>query len=183
MSDMNEWTLKAETLLVLRCQLRDPVAFEALVTQCSGRIRYYIMRLIGPKEDLDDILQKVWLSVWTTLPRLRKPDSFRPWLYAIARTTAFQTLRGRVIEVPLDEAIAAPEPEEDSFAPQDAAAIHAALDHMPVLHKEVLVLRFLEEMTYEEIAAVVGCSVGTVRSRIHYGKKSLRRIMEESTDV
>jgi RNA polymerase sigma-70 factor (ECF subfamily) len=56
--------------------------------------------------------------------------------------------------------------------------IHAALDELPPEQREVLVLRFLEEMSYEEIARVVGCQLGTVRSRIFYGKRALRQVLE-----
>ena len=64
--------------------------------------------------------------------------------------------------------------EESDFSPEDAARIHAALDELPPEQREVLVLRFLEEMSYEQIASVVGCQLGTVRSRIYYGKRALR---------
>ena len=60
--------------------------------------------------------------------------------------------------------------EEPKFSPEDAARIHAALDRLEPMHREVLVLRFLEELSYEEIGQVVDCPVGTVRSRIHYAK-------------
>jgi RNA polymerase sigma-70 factor (ECF subfamily) len=86
--------------------------------------------------------------------------------------------RTRRVE-PLDEA-SVREPEgEEPFSPEDAARIHAALDQLPPEQREVLVLRFLEDMTYEQIAGVVGCQLGTVRSRIHYGKQALRRLLDQ----
>lgn len=172
----NRLTL-ADEILVLRCQVRDERAFEQLVMDYDAKLRYYARRLTGGIEHEDDVMQTVWLAVWTQLPRLRRPQSFRVWLYRIARNTALQSLRQRPF-VPLEDEIPAPEEPEERFTPEEAAAVHAALDRLSPHHREVLVLRFLEGLSYEEIAGIAGCSVGTVRSRIYYGKRSLRSEME-----
>ena len=69
------------------------------------------------------------------------------------------------------------EAEEPSFAEEDAAAIHRALSEIGVKHREVLVLHFLEDLSMAEIATVVGCSEGTVKSRIHYAKRAMKEIL------
>ena len=168
----------AEKVLVLRCQLGDEAAFERLVAEYGGKVRYYVRRLVGQDRDEDDILQSVWLAVWTQLPRLRHPDAFRTWLYRIARNLALQRTQHRPSPAPLEDSYAAPANEKERFGPEEAAAVHAALDRISAAHREVLVLRFLEGLAYEEIAEIVGCSVGTVRSRIYYGKRNLRNSME-----
>src|SRR2546422_298407 len=71
---------------------------------------------------------------------------------------------------------------DEAFSPEDAIAIHAALDRMTPEHREALILRFVEEMSYEQIAAVTGVSVGTVRSRLHYAKRALRHLLERTDD-
>lgn len=172
----NQSTL-ADEILLLRCQVRDERAFEQLVAHYDGKLRYYVRRLTGGIEHEDDVLQNVWLAVWVQLPKLRNPERFRVWLYRIARNIALQRYRQR-LAVPLDEDVPTPEPPEERFTPEEAAAVHAALDRITPQHREVLVLRFLEGLSYEEIAGVVGCSVGTIRSRIYYGKRSLRSEME-----
>jgi RNA polymerase sigma-70 factor, ECF subfamily len=130
------------------------------------------------QNDVEDVLQDVWLDVVRGLARLEDPQALVAWLYRIARDKAYGRLRkARRLELPLDEAQLAEEPVEDSaedFSAEDAATIHAALDELRPEQREVLVLRFLEEMSYEQIARVVGCRVGTVRSRIHYAKRALR---------
>jgi RNA polymerase sigma-70 factor (ECF subfamily) len=70
------------------------------------------------------------------------------------------------------------EAEEPSFAEEDAAAIHAALGAIALKHREVLVLHFLEDLSMADIAQIVGCSEGTVRSRIFYGKKAMKEILK-----
>ncbi|MBI2431479.1 MAG: sigma-70 family RNA polymerase sigma factor [Candidatus Hydrogenedentes bacterium] len=171
----------AEQLLLIRCQAGDEFAFTRLVSTFDSRLRYFVRRIIDSPSEADDLMQNIWLTVWRQLPKLRRLESFRPWLYRIARNAALQTLRGRRQELPLEPDVpltAQPEAELDVLSAQ---AIHAALDKISVLHKEVLVLRFLEDMSYEAIAEVVGCTVGTVRSRIYYGKEALRREMETAT--
>jgi RNA polymerase sigma-70 factor (ECF subfamily) len=85
----------------------------------------------------------------------------------------------KLVQQPLEEAeLNDCEGEEVSLSPDEAAAVHAALDQLPAEQREVLVLRFLEDLSYEEIARVVGCQLGTVRSRLHYGKQALRKALD-----
>jgi RNA polymerase sigma-70 factor (ECF subfamily) len=73
------------------------------------------------------------------------------------------------------------EAEEPSFADEDAAAIHLALSQIGLRHREVLVLHFLEDMSIAEIAETVGCSEGTVKSRMHYAKRAMKEILSGGT--
>jgi RNA polymerase sigma-70 factor (ECF subfamily) len=171
-----------ERLLVVRAQAGDAEALAELVERYSPRLRYFLRKLVGA-EQAEDALQDVWLDVVRQLPRLKDPQALVAWLYRIARDRAYGLLRKSRRAEPLDEAsVADSAADEEEFSPQDAARIHAALDRLPPEQREVLVLRFLEEMTYEQIAGVVGCQLGTVRSRIHYGKQALRRFLEEEQD-
>ena len=105
----------------------------------------------------------------------RRSGTLTAWLYRIARDRTFRDLRKRrLIHASLDDIdVPADAADEGEFTAEDAARIHAALDGLVPEHREVLVLRFLEEMTYEDIARVAGCLVGTVRSRLHYAKLRL----------
>ena len=194
-----------ERVLVVRAQAGDEAALAELVERFSPRLRYFLRKLLGPAEchrahslqrggeerhrgrslqnDAEDALQDVWLDVVRGLARLEDPQALVAWLYRIARDKAYGRLRkARRLELPLDEA-QLEEPaasESDEFSAEDAAKIHAALDELPAPQREVLVLRFLEEMSYEEIARVVGCQVGTVRSRIHYAKRAVKARIQGS---
>jgi RNA polymerase sigma-70 factor, ECF subfamily len=170
-----------ERLLVVRAQAGDDAAFTELVEQYSPRLRYFLRKLLASADGAEDALQDVWLDVFRHLPRLADPQALKAWLYRIARDRAFGRLRkAKRLEQPLDEAsvVDPAAPDENDFSAVDAARIHAALDELPPEQREVLVLRFLEEMSYEEIARVVGCQLGTVRSRIYYGKRALKRALE-----
>jgi RNA polymerase sigma-70 factor (ECF subfamily) len=168
-----------DSLLAVRAQAGDEAAFVELVERYSPRLRYFLRKVVG-RPDVEDQLQEVWLDVFRHLPRLADPQALRAWLYRIARDRAFGRLRKTRREESLDEAemIDPAAANGEPFTPEDAARIHAALDRLPEDQREILVLRFLEEMSYEEIARVVGCQLGTVRSRLHYGKQALRRLLE-----
>ena len=174
-----------EQVLVLRSQAGDADAFDELVARYAPRIRYYLLKLLGDTEAAGDASQEVWLDVHRGITRLRQPGSFRPWLYRIARDRASRAIREARARIPLidgaDLASAADEAGEE-FTPEDAERIHRALDRLSAEHREVLLLRFLEDLPYEEIAQVTGCNLGTVKSRIHYAKKLLRHEIERLID-
>ena len=165
-----------ERVLVVRCQAGDERAFEELIARYHARLRAYVVRMLGgDAHAAEDALQEVWLDVFRGAPKLRDAGAFRGWLYRLARDRAYRLLRkrGRIVE-PLDEQVAAEaeDPEED------VELLHDALDRLAPAHREALWLRYVERMSYEQIAALVGCGLGTVRSRIFYAKRALKRDIE-----
>ena len=173
-----------DQVLVLRCQAGDDRAFEELVQRFGVRLRYYVARLAGSPNGVEDVLQDVWVDVYRNLGRLRSPGALRVWLYRIARDKAFRRLRERTRRPQALDELEALEARRDEprFSASDAERVHACLDRLTAEHREVLALRFLEQMTYEDIARVVGCPLGTVRSRLHHAKLALRREMERTRD-
>jgi RNA polymerase sigma-70 factor, ECF subfamily len=169
-----------ERLLVLRAQASDAAAFAELIERYQRRLRYYLAKMLGG-DRADDAMQEVWFDVFRALPALREAQRFSPWLYRIARDRAYRELRKRRVTFGASDALdVADEGADEEFTADDAAAVHEALDRLSPEHREALLLRFIESMSYEQIAAVTGCSVGTVRSRIHYAKHALRQIIERS---
>jgi RNA polymerase sigma-70 factor (ECF subfamily) len=168
-----------ERVLVLRCQARDEAAFEEIVARYAPRLRYYLRKMLGGAPAAEDALQDVWLAAFRGLPGLIEPAAFSAWIYRLARDRAFRELRRRRSCFPLEEFDVIEEPAAaDDFSSDDAAQIHQALDALLPEHREVLVLRFMECMSYEQIAGILGCQLGTVRSRLHYAKRALRRVIE-----
>jgi RNA polymerase sigma-70 factor, ECF subfamily len=169
-------------VLVLRGQAGDESAFAELVERYTPRLRYYLRKMLSDAHAAEDVLQDVWLDVFRALPRLGDTGAFTAWLYRIGRDRAFRVLRRRRVYRPLIEADLPAADASEEFGAADAEAIHQALDLLAPEHREVLVLRFLEEMSYEDIARVAGCELGTVRSRLHYAKRALRRALEGRCD-
>jgi RNA polymerase sigma-70 factor (ECF subfamily) len=168
-----------ERLLVMRCQTGDEEAYREIVERFSPRLRYFLQKLIGRGDRIEDLLQDVWIDVFRQLPRLQEAGAFTSWIYKITRGKGTLALRRNGREPPtteLPELAAAPMDPELPLA--DPARLHAALDELPAEQREAVVLRFLEELSYEEIGQIVGCPLGTVRSRIHYAKQALQKLLE-----
>ena len=178
MPDKADWLYTS--LLVLRCQAGDPAAFEELVSLYQSGLRFFLRKMLGEIHGADDLFQEVWLDVFKGIAKLTHPEAFRTWLYQVARHRVCRELRKR--RQPLssleDIDVAGTSEGEAEFGAEDAEKVQAALSQLKPDQREVLLLRFLEEMSYEDIARVLGCRLGTVRSRIHYAKAALRRIME-----
>jgi RNA polymerase sigma-70 factor (ECF subfamily) len=171
-----------QRLLVLRCQAGDETAFASLVEQYQPALRYYLRKVLSGVCDADDVLQEVWLDVFRSIARLVDADAFRGWLYQVARARALKQFRKRCLNFqPLDEAEATDAgSNNEAFTTEAVEIVHQAIDLLPAAQREVVVLRYIEGMSYEEIARIVGCQVGTVRSRLHYAKQALRTQLEKA---
>jgi RNA polymerase sigma-70 factor (ECF subfamily) len=170
-----------EQILVMRCQTGDVAAFTELVERYGPRVHYYLRKTFGRIDGADDAFQDVWFVAFRKIRELTDTTAFLTWLYQIARNRAYCELRKRRLPVrAIEEAgqVTDPAAEGPDFTAEDGERIHHALDKLAMEHREVLVLRFLEGMAYEEIAAVTGCGIGTVKSRLHYAKRALRQILE-----
>jgi len=169
-----------EHVLITRCQLRDRQALAELIKQYERSIRYFIRRLVSDTDLADELFQDTWLTVIRKIHTLENPERFAVWLYRIARNRVYQELRRKKQVLELDESMEAPDnPEEEVLSVEDVSKLHRCLGELKPLQKEALMLRFIERMSYEEIAEVLDCNVGTVRSRIHYAKQVLRTKLEE----
>jgi len=171
--------------LVEQLQSDDAEAFESLFNS-YGKLVYRTAYLItGDRREAEDILQEVFVAVWkgrrTFDPAKGK---FTTWLHRITvnecsrrhnrRRIAFLSLEQEEIKgyCPRNPAEL---PEEIMISKEEYERLMAALGSLDTKHRSVLVLRFFNELSYEEIASVVGVSLGTVKSRIHYSLKTLRQ--------
>jgi len=169
-----------EQLLLLRCQIGDKDAFAELIERYERPLRYFINRLLDNSELTEDIYQDTWLTVIRRIHGLREIDAFPAWLYRIARNKVYQQLRKKKNVSRLDENIAVEDhAEDDDFSVEDAAKVHKCLKELPPEYREVLMLRFLEQMSYQQISQVLNCKLGTVRSRLYYAKLALKKELEK----
>jgi RNA polymerase sigma-70 factor (ECF subfamily) len=175
-----------ERVLVLRAQVGDRAAFHELVTLYQERLIYYVHRLVHDSHQSLDILQQVWLDVFRTLGKLQSPGAFRVWLYRIAHDRVVTYIRRQIADSDAHEQIAVDAIETEHWNDLDllenAELVHFALNKLSVIHREIMTLRFLEEMHVKEIARVTECSEGTAKSRLHYAKNAMRRIIAEERD-
>ncbi len=177
---MNERHQILEQILILRCQMGDKAAFAELFNRHEAPLRYFVSHLLADKQTSDDMLQEIWLSVLAKISTLKKADAFRAWLYRIARNKVYQQLRRTQQATKIQEELPLiAETEDCEFSAEDAERIHQSLAKLKIEHREALMLRFLEQMPYQQMAEVTGCNVGTIRSRIHYAKLALRQELEK----
>ena len=165
--------------IVFRCRGGDRTAFEELFELYQPRLKYYVRRLDN-STNADDILQDTWLTVFKKVHKLKDPEAFNVWLYRIARNRVYSGFRRkeRFVSLPEENNLPVSGNNELVFDADDAEKLHKALNVLKPYHREVLTLSFIEQMSYQSVADVVGCSVGTVRSRIFYAKQALRKEME-----
>ncbi len=177
---MNRAAKLAEEVLLLRCQVGDKNALAELIERYQRPLRYFISRLLDDSELTEDIFQDTWLTVIRQMHGLREPDAFSTWLYRIARNKVYHQLRKKRVWSELNEDMAVSnENEDDVVSLEDAAQIHRCLKELRPEHKEVLMLRFLEQMSYQQIAEVLDCNLGTVKSRVYYAKRALKEELEK----
>lgn len=165
--------------LALRCQSGEPDAFVDLIAVMERPLLYYAASLTGNSDSALDVLQEVWIKVFRGIRKLKDPGSLRSWLYSITHGIAVDRIRKNYSREQTEQAHIEDfqEAEEPSFAEEDAAVIHQTLGEIGIKHREVLVLHFLEDLSMAEIAEVVGCSEGTVKSRIHYAKLAMKEVL------
>ena len=168
-------------LLTIQCRQGDNSAFMKLVRLYEQRLFFYIRRITGNEDDTWDILQQTWLVVFQELKKLRDVSRFAPWLYRIAHNRAVSQMRAdkRQETVSLDDLeIDLPNGTDDDFDQWEAEEIRTALDTLSGPHREVLTLYFLEDFTIDEIANITDLPPGTVKSRLHYAKRAMKKVIK-----
>src|SRR5262245_11280886 len=169
-----------ENWWVLRAQSGDLEALNELMKVVQEPLYRYIYSLVGQQHLAEDILQEVFIRIHRKISWLREPKLFRHWAFRVATNETFRRLKQerRWSDQLRDEdalkAIPAPPPREE-FAPEVAERIPQLLDALSPASRAVVVLYYLNEMSLEEVAAVLAIPIGTVKSRLAYGLESLRR--------
>ena len=182
-----------ETRLVTELQAGSETAFDWLVTHYHGPVYNLILSMLGDVADAADGTQEVFLKAFRGIRSFRQGSSLKTWLYRIAIREALNHKRwfkrhlqkNVSIDAEPEEGYAAIEIEDlaqtpfDQFAAHEIqAAVQSALQQIPDVFRSAVILRDLEGLSYEEVAEVLECSVGTVKSRILRGRRALKELLE-----
>jgi RNA polymerase sigma-70 factor (ECF subfamily) len=172
--------------IALGLRQRNLALLDALVSRYQFRLVRYLIYLLGRRDGVDDLVQETWLRVLERGSSYDGRSRFEPWLFAIARNLAIDQMRKRRI-FSLDsnddeeEEGVRPIPASDAPSPfalaartEDAEALAQSLQTLEPSYREALVLRFQEDLSLQEISAIVGAPVSTVSSRIYRGLATLR---------
>jgi len=180
-----------DAVLVERVRLGDPRAFEMLVVKYQRRIERLIGRMVRDVDLVQDIAQETFIRAYRALPQFRGESAFYTWLYRIAVNTAKKALvelrRDPLVSenalASVDEAdetsrveneLSDGETPEAILASREiAAAVNAAIDALSEDLRQAITLREIEGLSYEEIAEVMNCPIGTVRSRIFRAREAI----------
>ena len=170
---------RADEADVARARAGDTAAFAALVRRHQDRVFGFILRMLDTRDEAMELTQDVFVKAWQALPGWRPEARFSTWLLQIARNAALDQLRRRrVVQfAPLDDGMdvadTAPGPEARYASRQRQALLENALQQIAAEHREILLLREVEDLSYGELAAVLGIAEGTVKSRLARARAAL----------
>jgi RNA polymerase sigma-70 factor (ECF subfamily) len=174
---------------------RNPEVLDGLIEQYHYRLLRYLIYLTGRREIAEDLFQETWLRVLERGRQYNGKTRFEIWLFAIARHLVIDFMRkkrlssledysdpeegNRLFELKSTE----PSPFDVAASNEDAKRVITALNDLEFIHREVMVLRFQEAMSLEEIALLVGAPLSTVKSRLYRGLDTLRSWLEGKKHV
>ncbi|MDH4043129.1 MAG: RNA polymerase sigma factor [Gemmatimonadota bacterium] len=174
--------------LVRRVLSGDPAAFAGLVTRYRDRLGRYAVRMLGNQADAEDALQETFVRAYRSLGRCTDADRFGAWVFGIlvnrCRTLGAQRARRERLQVADDAALLRAASHDDPVGRQALrAAITAALGQLAPLLREAFLLRFVEELSYEEMADVTGASVSALKMRVLRARTEMQRLLGDVTDA
>ncbi|MBB5353531.1 RNA polymerase sigma-70 factor (ECF subfamily) [Haloferula luteola] len=185
---------------VLRARDGDAEAYDELVTRHRGRIFAMIRQMVKNDADAWDLSQEVFIKAWRALPRFEAKAKFSTWLYRIAHNAVYDWARRKRPEAggELNDEIFGEEridpaslttpsserrPDESLEGDELREKIEAALDKLSPEHREAVLLKDVNGLSYKEIAEVMECTLGTVMSRLFYARKKLQSILKDEYEA
>src|SRR5207245_4613361 len=184
----------SELDVVRRCQAGDTEAFDELVTRYRTRVFSMIYNMVHSEQDAWDLAQDSFLKAWKSIKRFRGRSSFYTWIYRIVMNVTIDWLRKKQVKgagAEFNDAIqlreiepasrtspkADPLPHERMERSEIRERIDNAIAQISPEHRAVILMKEIEEMQYHEIAEALGCSIGTVMSRLFYARKKLQNLL------
>ena len=176
----------------------DVKAFEALIEEHKKTVYNISYRMSGNYDDAMDMSQEIFIKLFKNIGKFRGKSKFSTWVYRIATNTCLDEMRkiknktaySLDSEIETDEGSFTAELEDKSPTPEDALqaveikdAINEALKRLSDDHRQVVILRDIQNMSYDEIAVILNCSVGTVKSRLSRGRRALQKILLENGEL
>jgi RNA polymerase sigma-70 factor (ECF subfamily) len=181
--------------LVRRCQKGDALAFEQLVIKYRSKVFSMIYGMVQNEQDAWDLAQEGFIKAWRSIHRFKGQASFYTWLYRIVTNVAIDSLRRKGFKktAEFDDDIAAnevapgsktvptpdPMPHQGLEREEIRQRIEQAISKLSPEHRAVIVMKEIEELQYNEIAEALGCSIGTVMSRLFYARKKLQTLLKD----
>ena len=179
---------ESSNLPVQEARAGDATAWDTLFRRYQLPLYVYVFELVHDEQASLDIVQETFISVVRNIGGLRDNGKFGSWLFGIAHQKCIQrwrkesreeTLREELAETPVESELA---PDDLLIREEQEAEFMELLNQLPLPQRSVLLLRFVEDFSLEEISRITGAQVGTVKSRLHYAKRALRKLWEEQNE-
>ncbi len=177
-----------EAELILRCQQGDQVALKEIFERYHPKVYRIAYGVLRQREDALDVVQEVFIKLYRSIKEFKGKSAFYTYLYRLAMNTAIDHSRKlkRSSLVSLDHQEGFQPADRKEKRPDHLTAqkemeekVRWAIDQLPQDQRATLIYREIEELSYQEIAEVMGCSIGTVMSRLHYGRKKLQELLKD----
>ena len=182
--------------LVARAGAGDQEAFEQLVRDNQNRVYSLAVRLVGDREEAADLAQEAFLKAWQGLSSFQGESSFSTWIYRLTTNVCIDYLRRKKRRQEVEPAVSLDDEDSGWAEPADAGqdpqrkleeaersrALSRGLERLPEHQRQVLVMRELSGLSYQEIGAATGLDLGTVKSRIARARLALRKILLEDVN-
>ena len=181
--------MKDQEHIIARARRGDADAFEQLVAAYRNQVFRLALRMCGNEADADEVAQEAFLSAWKGLPNFRGESRFSTWLYQLTTHAAIDLMRREKRQAAaedIDEITTAddgPSPQQQVERAETQREIRSALMQLPEEYRQVLLLRFMQELSYEEIGRALKLPVGTVKSRLNRAKAQLKDILSRSGNL
>ena len=176
---------ESEQLPVTQARAGEPEAWDILFRRYQLPLYVYVFELVHDEQTSLDLVQETFIAATRHIASLRDDDKFGSWLFGISHQKCIQRWRQQNRESTALEEIAGTPPEFDDgpddllIRQEQEAEFMKLLNELPMPQRSVLLLHFMEDFLLEEIADITGAQPGTVKSRMHYAKKALRKLLEE----
>lgn len=170
--------------LLQRCREGDQLAWEALVRQNQARIYGLAHHYVHDREEARDLAQDIFVRIYRGLDGCTEPERFVPWTIRVARNACIDHLRRRKarpprFDLPAEEVVtltaAGPSPADDYEADARRRLVHLALQSLSELSREIILLKDIQGLSFEEIAGMVGAPIGTLKSRSNRARLELAK--------
>ncbi|HOW66894.1 MAG TPA: RNA polymerase sigma factor [Verrucomicrobiota bacterium] len=179
--------IEREKLPVADARAGSSEAWDVLFQRYQLPLYAYVFELVHAEQPSLDIVQETFIAATRHIQSLRDEDRFGSWLFGIAHQKCIQHWRRNGREEPLDADFAETwhstdeDPSELLVREEQEAEFMKILHHLPPAQREALLLHFVEDFSLDEIARITNTSPGTVKSRLHYAKKTLRKLLQDPT--
>lgn len=165
----------------------DDRAFEYLFIRYREAIYRLFVQRLGGASDADDLLQETFIKVYINLHRYSSEYTFGQWVYTIARNTFIDYVRRRADDLSIDERFSSPPsntptPEESVISLQQRTQIEHYLERLTPRYRQLIVMRFFDEYSYEEIAAKLALPLGTVKTQIHRAREQMCKLIVQGDE-